>query len=45
MDSSAFWPPSKPFGALDFRRARGDLGARLAGPIWALAGRLSGGFA
>lgn len=43
MGSSASWPLSKPFGALDFHRARGDFGARLAGPIWALAGGLSGG--
>jgi rhodanese-related sulfurtransferase len=44
MDSSRFRPPFKPFAALDFRPARGDFGARLAGPIWALAGSLSGGY-
>ena len=28
-----FWRPFKPFAALDFRSARGDFGARLAGLI------------
>lgn len=35
----------KPFAALDFRRARGDFGARAAGLIGALRGRMSGGYA
>jgi rhodanese-related sulfurtransferase len=39
-----FWRPFKPFAALDFRSARGDFDARLAGLIWALAGGLSGGY-
>ena len=38
-----FWLPFKPFAALDFRAARGDFGARLAGLIGALRGGLSGG--
>ena len=32
-----FWLPFKPFAALDFRAARGDFGARLAGLIGARA--------
>ena len=35
--SARFWRPFKPFATLDFRPARGDFGARLAGPIWSLA--------
>jgi hypothetical protein len=31
--AARFWRPFKPFAALDFRRARGDFGARLAGLI------------
>jgi rhodanese-related sulfurtransferase len=35
--AAGFWRPFKPFAALDFRPARGDFGARLAGSIGALA--------
>jgi len=35
--AAGFWRPFKPFAALDFRPARGEFGARLAGPIGALA--------
>jgi rhodanese-related sulfurtransferase len=35
--AAGFWRRFKPFAALDFRPARGDFGARLAGPIGALA--------
>jgi len=31
--AGADWRPFKPFAALDFRPARGDFGARLAGLI------------
>lgn len=37
MGGGTVWRPFKPFAALDFRPARGDFGARLAGPIGALA--------
>jgi rhodanese-related sulfurtransferase len=36
--------PFKPFAALDFHPARGDVDARLTGLIRALAGGLSGGY-
>jgi hypothetical protein len=37
LGAAGFLQPFKPFAALDFRAARGDFGARLAGPIGALA--------
>ena len=37
MGGGTVWRPFKPFAALDFRPARGDFGARLAGLIGALA--------
>jgi rhodanese-related sulfurtransferase len=39
-----FWRPFKPFAALDFRPARGDFGARLAGAYRSPRGGLSGGY-
>lgn len=33
MGGGPVWRPFKPFAALDFRPARGDFGARLAGLI------------
>ena len=44
MGGGRFWRPFKPFAALDFRPARGDFGARLAGLIVSPRGGLSGGY-
>ena len=40
MAARRFWRSFKPFAALDFRRARGEFGARAAGLIGALRGDL-----
>ena len=42
--ATRFWRRIKPFAALDFRNARGDFGARLAGLNGIPQSRLSGGY-